>query len=147
MFALVSFYSGKYNICKVCQWLATGWWFPLVSSTNKTDCHDITEILLESDIKHHNPNPIISGNNCFTNSVSSVMSNNSKTTTKLSIKSRSIVVLIVFRCVLFYCYRFLTFALHESGTFVPEKLYLGQWLYINLSSQCNLTAQNRTSTG
>jgi hypothetical protein len=28
---------------KVCQWLATGWWF----STNKTDRHDITEILLK----------------------------------------------------------------------------------------------------
>jgi len=29
----------------VCQWLATGRWFSLgspVSSTNKTDCHDIT---------------------------------------------------------------------------------------------------------
>jgi hypothetical protein len=35
---------------KVCQWLATGRWFSLgtpVSSTNKTDCHDITEILLK----------------------------------------------------------------------------------------------------
>ena len=35
---------------KVCQWLATGLWFSLgtvVSSTNKTDCHDITEILLK----------------------------------------------------------------------------------------------------
>jgi len=35
---------------KVCQWLATGQWFspgPLVSSTNKTDCHDIIEILLK----------------------------------------------------------------------------------------------------
>ena len=36
---------------KVCQWLAVGWWFSspstLVSSTNKTDCHDITEILLK----------------------------------------------------------------------------------------------------
>ena len=35
---------------KVCQWLATSQWFssyPLVSSTNKTDCHDITEILLK----------------------------------------------------------------------------------------------------
>jgi hypothetical protein len=35
---------------KVWQWLATGWWFspgPLVSSTNKTDRHDITEILLK----------------------------------------------------------------------------------------------------
>ena len=34
----------------VCQWLATGRWFSLgipVSSTNKTDCHDITELLLK----------------------------------------------------------------------------------------------------
>jgi hypothetical protein len=34
---------------KVCQWLETGLWFcpsPLVSSTNKTDRHDITEIVL-----------------------------------------------------------------------------------------------------
>jgi len=32
------------------QWLATGWWFypgPPVSSNNKTDRHDITEILLK----------------------------------------------------------------------------------------------------
>jgi hypothetical protein len=35
---------------KVCQWLAAGQWFSLgtpVSSTNKTDCHDIVEILLK----------------------------------------------------------------------------------------------------
>ena len=35
---------------KVCQWLATGRWFSTVlpvSSTNKTDHHDITEILLK----------------------------------------------------------------------------------------------------
>jgi hypothetical protein len=35
---------------KVCQWLATGWWFSPgtpVSSTNKTDCHDMTEISLK----------------------------------------------------------------------------------------------------
>ena len=35
---------------KVCQWLATGRWFSLgtpVSSINKTDLHDITEILLK----------------------------------------------------------------------------------------------------
>jgi hypothetical protein len=35
---------------KVCKWLATGQWFspgPSVSSTNKTDRHDITEILLK----------------------------------------------------------------------------------------------------
>ena len=35
---------------KVCQWLATSQWFSLgtlVSSTNKTDGYDITEILLK----------------------------------------------------------------------------------------------------
>ena len=35
---------------KVCQWLVTGQWFSpgtLVSSTNKTDCHEISEILLK----------------------------------------------------------------------------------------------------
>jgi len=35
---------------KVCQWLTTGLWFSTgtpVSSTNKTDCHDITEILVK----------------------------------------------------------------------------------------------------
>ena len=35
---------------KNCQWLADGWWFSrgtLVSSTNKTDHHDIAEILLK----------------------------------------------------------------------------------------------------
>jgi hypothetical protein len=35
---------------QVCQWLATGRWFspgPPVSPTNKTDRHDITEILLK----------------------------------------------------------------------------------------------------
>ena len=35
---------------KVCQWLATGWWFSpctTVSITNKADLHDITEILLK----------------------------------------------------------------------------------------------------
>ena len=35
---------------KVCQWLVTDQWFSPgtpVSSTNKTDHHDITEILLE----------------------------------------------------------------------------------------------------
>ena len=43
---------------RVCQCLATGRWFslgPLVSSTNKTDRHDLTEILLKvalNIIKH-----------------------------------------------------------------------------------------------
>jgi hypothetical protein len=32
---------------KVCQWLSAGRWFSPVSSTNKTDLHDITEILLK----------------------------------------------------------------------------------------------------
>ena len=35
---------------KVCQWLVTGRWFSpgtLVSSTNNTDCHNRTEILLK----------------------------------------------------------------------------------------------------
>ena len=39
---------------KVCQWLATGWWFSLgspVSSTNKTDSHDRAEILLKAALK------------------------------------------------------------------------------------------------
>ena len=39
------------TICdKLSQWLATDQWFPQctpVSSTNKTDCHDIVEILLK----------------------------------------------------------------------------------------------------
>jgi hypothetical protein len=32
---------------KVCQWLVTGRWFSPVSSINKTDSHDKTEILLK----------------------------------------------------------------------------------------------------
>ena len=35
---------------KVCQWLTAGWWFSSgtpVSSTNKTERHDIAEILLK----------------------------------------------------------------------------------------------------
>ena len=35
---------------KVCQRLAAGLWFfrgTLISSTNKTDCHDITDILMK----------------------------------------------------------------------------------------------------
>jgi hypothetical protein len=47
---------------KVCESLATGQWFSpdiLVSSTNKTDRHDITEILLKMALStinnpHHN---------------------------------------------------------------------------------------------
>jgi len=39
---------GVQPLCdKVCQWLATGRWFIPDSSTNKTDHHTITEILLK----------------------------------------------------------------------------------------------------
>ena len=44
---------------KVCQWLATGRWFSPgtpVFSTNKTDCQEITDILLNV-VKHPNSNP------------------------------------------------------------------------------------------
>jgi hypothetical protein len=46
---------------KVCQWLATGQWFSLgtlVSSINKTECHDIIEILLKVALNTINPKPI-----------------------------------------------------------------------------------------
>ena len=60
------------TICdKVCQWLMTGRWFSrglAVSSTNKADRHDITEILLKVVLnttkqtkKHTNNKPIIGG--------------------------------------------------------------------------------------
>jgi len=42
---------------KVCQWLATDRWFSpstLVSSTNKIDHHDITEILLKVALNTNN---------------------------------------------------------------------------------------------
>ena len=38
---------------KVCQWLATG---TSISSTNKTESHDIAEILEKVALKHPNPN-------------------------------------------------------------------------------------------
>ena len=37
---------------KVYQLLAQGRWFSPASSTNKTDCHDIAEILLKVTLKH-----------------------------------------------------------------------------------------------
>ena len=47
---------------KVCQWLMAGQWFSPgtpVSSTNKTDHHDITEILLKVALNTKlNPNPM-----------------------------------------------------------------------------------------
>jgi hypothetical protein len=48
----------SHTLCdKVCQGLATGLWFSpgtLVSSTNKTDHHNITEILLNLVLMHNN---------------------------------------------------------------------------------------------
>jgi hypothetical protein len=36
---------------KVCQWLATGWWFSSgIPVSNKSDCHDIAEILLKEPL-------------------------------------------------------------------------------------------------
>jgi hypothetical protein len=43
---------------EVCQCLATGWWFipvTMVSSTNKTDHHDIAKILLKVALNTINP--------------------------------------------------------------------------------------------
>jgi hypothetical protein len=53
MYVRIQLMRGVLNttLCdKVCQWLVAGRWFsPVtpVSSTNKTDCYDITEILLK----------------------------------------------------------------------------------------------------
>ena len=56
----ISDFNDKNIIYKVCQRLVAFQWFSPdtpVSSTNKTDCLDITEILLKGALKHHNPNP------------------------------------------------------------------------------------------
>jgi hypothetical protein len=51
----ISSRASSTTLCdKVCQWLATGRWFyrgPPVFSTNKTDRHDITVILLKVALK------------------------------------------------------------------------------------------------
>jgi len=46
---------------KVCQWLTAGWWFSSgtpVSSTNKTWPPWYNWNIVESGVKHHNPNPL-----------------------------------------------------------------------------------------
>ena len=45
---------------KVCQWLAAGRWFSTVSSTNKTDHNDLTDLLLEVALNAINLTMIIS---------------------------------------------------------------------------------------
>jgi hypothetical protein len=73
-FAMTEQEKGGTLCDKVCQWLSTGRWFSMgtpVSSTNKTDCHDITEILLKVALntinitcrKNHNKNMSISTSN------------------------------------------------------------------------------------
>ena len=62
---------------KVCQWLATGRWFspgPPVSSTNKTDQHDITEISLKDAVSTIKPNQ--SKPFTYTNTLSSPLNQN-----------------------------------------------------------------------
>jgi len=69
---------------KVCQWLVTGRWFSQgtpVSSTNKTDCHNITEILLKMawntiNLPKKNPRnlPILHLTFCFTAANSNCLS-------------------------------------------------------------------------
>ena len=41
------FLPGPFVPIKDCQWLATAWGFSPVYSTNKTDRHDVTELLLK----------------------------------------------------------------------------------------------------
>jgi hypothetical protein len=56
----------------VCQWPATSRWFfsgAPVSSTNKTDRHDITENIIESVAKHHNPKPKSINTMCVTSTI------------------------------------------------------------------------------
>ena len=47
---------------QVFQWLATGRWYSLgtiIPSANKTDSQDKNRNIVESGVKHHNPNPVI----------------------------------------------------------------------------------------
>jgi hypothetical protein len=47
---------------KVCQWLAASLWFSLdtpVSFINKTDCHDITAIVLKVALNTINIDPLV----------------------------------------------------------------------------------------
>ena len=53
---------------EVYQCLVTGWWFSpgtTVSSNNKTDRHDITELLLKVALSTINPNQISKINICL----------------------------------------------------------------------------------
>jgi hypothetical protein len=52
---VIKSYNYLFNKCLSPQWLAVGLWFSPVISTNKTDCHDITDIV-ESGIMALNNN-------------------------------------------------------------------------------------------
>ena len=41
-------FMARCTLCNVCQWIATCWWFSPLSSTNKTDRHDIAEVALNT---------------------------------------------------------------------------------------------------
>jgi hypothetical protein len=61
---LFNSFSIQHYVIKFCQWLVTGrWFFPgtPVSSTNKTDHHNITEILLKVALntKKTKPNQLL----------------------------------------------------------------------------------------
>jgi hypothetical protein len=48
------------TICDtVCEWFAAGRWFSPVSSTNKTDCQDITEILMKVALNWQQGLPLV----------------------------------------------------------------------------------------
>jgi len=54
-------YSTQHDVIKfVSDLRQIGWFSPgtSISSTNKTDRHDIIENIVKSGIKHYNPNPI-----------------------------------------------------------------------------------------
>ena len=62
---LLRFTASDYPFGSTCQWLAIGWWFSPctpVSSTNKTDSHDITEIALKLALNTIIHNPLVSSN-------------------------------------------------------------------------------------
>ena len=81
---------GHYQCIRVIwQELVVGRWFSpgtQVSSTNIADRHDISDILVESGFKHHNPNPIHTAVYCLVSLIS--MKSRSKTLTFILITVR-----------------------------------------------------------
>ena len=67
-------YSIQHYMIKVCQWLVTGLLLPPDSSTNKTDHHDITKILLKVALNTINLNQPSKSYVCFSYVLLTVMS-------------------------------------------------------------------------